>query len=213
MRYRVATDTWDAPVLIESDDVGIAQAPQVAVDTSGNAAAVWVQFDGARYDVRASHYAPGTDTWSRALLSLTATAGSGGAPQVGFDAAGNALAVWAQEDGPFYSIWSNRYTAGVGWGKAERIETGDAGDAALPQIAIDAAGDAFAVWYQSSGKSNDVWVNRYTAGTGWGTPALLETLAGQALRPQVAVDGSGNAIAIWDQFDGSRISIWAGLYR
>jgi len=47
----------------------------------------------------------------------------------------------------------------------------------------------------------------------WGTAQLIETDdAGEALRPQIAVDGSGNAIAVWQQFDGTRNNIWANRF-
>ena len=144
-------------------------------------------------------------------LIHSAGPGSGDAPRVAFDASGNAIAIWAQGSS-LSNIWSNRYTAGVGWGTAVQIENNSAGSAALPQVAVYPAGDAVAVWYQFNGASYDVWVNRYKLGAGWGTPALLETLAGHALRPQIAV-GAVGAVAVWDQFDGTRISIWASEYR
>jgi hypothetical protein len=59
------------------------------------------------------------------------------------------------------------------------------------------------------------WANRYTASSNsWGTAALIETdNADSAFHPQIAVDGSGNAIAVWYQFDGMRSSIWANRYQ
>ena len=49
--------------------------------------------------------------------------------------------------------------------------------------------------------------------SGWGTAVLIETdNVGNAYNPQVAVDESGNAIAVWKQFDGTRSNIWANRY-
>src|SRR3972149_1775052 len=48
---------------------------------------------------------------------------------------------------------------------------------------------------------------------GWGTPTLLETnSAGDSQNPQVAVDPSGSAIAVWHQGGGARWNIWANRF-
>ena len=88
-------------------------------------------------------------------------------PQVAMDATGNAIAVWEQSDGTRVNIWTNRYTAGVGWGTAQLIENDNAGDATAPAIGTDAAGNAVAVWQQSDGTHTNVYANRYVAGAGW----------------------------------------------
>jgi hypothetical protein len=67
------------------------------------------------------------------------------------------LAVWVQSG----SIWSNRYTAGTGWGTAALIETDNADDARAAQIAVDANGNALAVWTQWDGTRNNIWTNRF----------------------------------------------------
>jgi hypothetical protein len=41
---------------IENDDAGDATAPSVAVDSRGNAQAVWQQFDGMRINVISDHF-------------------------------------------------------------------------------------------------------------------------------------------------------------
>ncbi len=213
-RYTVATDTWGTAALIESGDAGTAESPQIAVDASGNGVAVWSYFDGARFNIMATHYNAGTNTWGPAAVSLTASPGSANGAQIAFDAAGNAIAVWSQEDGTRSSLWANRFEPGGGWGTAVLVESDDAGSANDPQIAFDGSGNATVVWHQYDGTRTNIWANRYTAGTGWGTAALRETNnAGDASRAQIAIDGNGNAIAVWDQSDGNRISVWASHYR
>jgi len=135
-------------------------------------------------------------------------------PQVAADANGNATVVWAQFDGTRNNIWSNRYTASVGWGAAELMELDDAGDALDPQVAVDANGNAMAVWHQSDGTRNNIWSNRYTAGAGWGAAELIETdNADHAVDPQVAVDPSGRATAVWQQSDGIRNNIQSNRFE
>ncbi len=135
-------------------------------------------------------------------------------PRLAMDPAGNGLAVWLQSDGVRYNVWANRYTAGVGWGTASLIETNDGSPMnGLPSVAMDAQGNGLAVWTQSDGTRYNIWANRYVAGSGWGTPTLIETdNAGDARTPQVAMDPSGNAVAVWEQSDGVRYNIWANSY-
>ena len=48
----------------------------------------------------------------------------------------------------------------------------------------------------------------------WGTAQLIEMDdSGDAYSPQVEVDGSENAIAVWAQDDGTRESIWSNTRR
>jgi hypothetical protein len=158
------------------------------------------------------------------VLIETDDAGSAIAPQIALDAAGNALAVWTQSDGtcdsitcesiPRDNIWSNHYTVGSGWGAAGLIETDDTGNASSPQIALDAAGNALAVWTQSDGTRDNIWSNRYTVGSGWGTAELIETDdAGDATAPQIALDTAGNALAVWYLFDGIQNHLWSNRFE
>ncbi|PCJ88349.1 MAG: hypothetical protein COA54_03545 [Thiotrichaceae bacterium] len=202
---------WSAAALIETE-VGTANTPQVTFDTNGNAFAVWTQFDGSRDSIWSNRFIANSG-WGTAELLETDDAGTAADPQVAIDINGNALAVWSQSDGTRTNIYSNRYVAGTGWGTAELIETDDAGNALVPQVAIDANGNALAVWYQSDGTRLNINSNRYLAGTGWGTAELIETdNAGPAADPQVAFDSAGNALAVWEQFDGTRNNIWSNRY-
>ncbi len=72
------------------------------------------------------------------------------------------MAVWQQHDGTRRNIWANRYTAGSGWGTAALIESEDDGGASRPEIAIDAAGNAWAVWVQYDDPRYNIWANHYS---------------------------------------------------
>ena len=48
--------------------------------------------------------------------------------------------------------------------------------------------------------------------TGWGTAELIETDNGYDNSPHVAVDTSGNAVAVWIRSDGRYNNIWANCY-
>ena len=210
-RYTAGTG-WGTSIHIATDNAGSGRSPQIAFDANGNALAVWEQWDGMRGNIWSNRYAVGTG-WGAAVLIETDNAGSAGSPLIAFDVNGNALAVWTQSDGTRVHIWSNRYTAGTGWGTGAIIETDNAGDGGRPQVAFDASGNALAVWTKFDGTLNKIWANRYSAGTGWGTAALIETdNTGNAGNPQIAIEANGNALALWEQWDGARDNIWSNRY-
>jgi hypothetical protein len=204
---------WNSAGLVENDDTGDAQYPQIAFDSDGNALAVWHQWDGSYISIYANRYVAGSG-WVGAEL-IENGAGDAQYPQIAIDGDGNALAVWQQDSGGVHSIWANRYVAGSGWDDtaAELIESGT-GDAAYPQIAFDADGNAIAVWYQWGSTADDVWANRYVAGIGWDSTAaeIIDSGTGSAWHPQIAFDSDGNAIAVWQQYTGGRYSIYANRY-
>jgi len=104
--------------------------------------------------------------------------------------------------------WSFTTADGV-WGSAEQIDNNDVGLTSSPQVAIDANGNAIAVWLQAS----DVWANRYTAGSGWGMPERIATdNEGDVSGLQVAINTNGNAVAVWHQSEGTSHNIWANHY-
>jgi hypothetical protein len=215
-RYTVGVG-WGAAGVIESG-TSPAYYPEIAFDLGGNALAAWVQTS----NVWVNSYAPGTG-WVPANAATIENAGGVSGLDVAFDALGNALVVWSRDDGSENpTIWSNRFIAGTGpgtgWGTAEMIETIEAGTrgAFSPQVAFDADGHALAVWVQENAENywrNDVWSNRYTAGVGWGTAERIETGAGNASYPQIAIDANGNAMAVWTQNDGTRNRIWFNRYE
>jgi hypothetical protein len=76
------------------------------------------------------------------------------------------------------------------------------------QIAMDAKGNAIAVWNQPQ---VGVWSARYVAGSGWQTPQLIGSGAGSE-GAAVDIDSLGNAVAVWDQPVGGQRFIWANRF-
>ena len=182
--------------------------PQVAMNASGSAFAVWAQYDGTFYRIYSKRYISGTG-WDAAELIDSDVVNDLGYPQIDVDAAGDAFVVWTRYDGAHYNVYTAKHPAATTWGAAVPID-GDTGSAGSPQIAVNANGDAFAVWYQSDGTRYNIWSNRrLVTGTGWGTAELIETdNAGSAYDPQVVV-GANSAFAVWRQNDGTRDNVWA----
>ena len=207
----VAGFGWGTPMLIGGANQGSPERPGLAVNQTGDGFAVWQQWDGSRYNVWASRFVVGSG-WGLASLIETNNSGSAYAPQVAVDQSGDAIAVWSQSDGTRYNIWANRYVVGSGWGTATLVETDNTGNALDVEVGVSDAGGALAVWKQWDGTRDNIWASRYVVGSGWGTPTLLETDSGAASFPDVAVDASGAAIAVWYQHDGARYNIRANRY-
>ena len=209
---RCSAGVWGTAKLIDNG-ANPAHNPEVAMDGKGNAIALWEQFDGAYFSIYSNRYSAGG--WGTAKLIETA-AGDALDSQIAMDSNGNAVAVWKQSDvgtsygSEGYSIYSARCSAGV-WGTAKVIDTG-VGSSYCPQIAMDGKGTAIAVWMHFGlPTDNNIYVNRYSAGA-WGTPKAIKTGAGAAYDPQIAMDGKGTAIAVWQQYDGAHVSIYSSRY-
>lgn len=216
-RYTAADDRWGTPEPIDDDNGGDAEEAKIGGDAKGNAMAVWRQSndrgaDDPRFDIWSARYTSSDGQWGPAELVESHDTGSASAPQVAVAPNGDAVAVWVQFDGTNFDVWSNRYTFDVGWGTAEGIETDDRGPAESPQVAVDPNGNAVAVWTQSDGVQFRVWSNRYTPDTKWGRhQAIGRDTGGRSWWPRVAMDGDGNALAVWAQEDkpAERFDIWS----
>ncbi|MCH8843724.1 MAG: hypothetical protein IID61_12240 [SAR324 cluster bacterium] len=147
----------DLPVLIETQS-SIAGEPRVALDDSGNGMAVWIQADAANSEffesVFAARFDGSTVTWS-VPVKISTLAAAAKMPDVDFDAAGNAYAVWAQSDTGPDSIFSARYDVSSDtWEPPVSVES-ETQAAKEPRIAVNGVGDAMVVWIQFNGV-NDV---------------------------------------------------------
>ena len=215
--YSADSGTWESSAtLLENGDAGDADNPQIAVDGAGNALAVWYQDDGTNDSIYANRYSADSGTWdSSAALLENGDAGDADDPQISVDGAGNALAVWHQDDGTNDSIYANRYSADSGtWdSSAALLENGDAGDADDPQISVDGAGNAIVVWEQDDGTTDNVRAISYTASNGWSTAATLESSDDGASDVQVAVSSAGNAVAVWEQYNGMHPDLYANRFE
>lgn len=210
-RY-VAGSGWHPqglPTTIATSAAGAVGSHRLAVDAAGSAMAVWTQHDGTTESIYSSRHVAGA--WGAPALVETSSNWVGSV-SVAMDGNGNAIVVWYEADnGDVTSIWARRYVAGVG-GTAVRIDDSSSyTSGGFPQIAMDATGNAMAVWNQGS----YTWANRYVAGSGWAGATLIDSAAagGSSSAPQVAVDANGNAIAVWPHSGVSGPNIWGNVFR
>ncbi len=197
---------WSVPEIIDTAS-GNAGAPQAAFNSKGNGMAVWVQRVGNVERIHARPYVAGSG-WGAVTILSSPTAIYVSAPRVVLDSSDNANVIWPQETNiNRYRIWSSRFGVGGGWSAAAPIgpeHSYTPGYGYGARIAVDAGGNAMAVWGHSSAISGAVWASRYVPGQGWGTAAEIDLLPGQtsgypAGFPQVALDPGGKALAVWVQ--------------
>ncbi len=54
--FTTVDGAWGNPILIETNNAGNAVTPQIAIDSNGNALAVWYQFDGTHFNIWANRF-------------------------------------------------------------------------------------------------------------------------------------------------------------
>jgi hypothetical protein len=203
---------WGAEQTIESMN-GLATFPDIAFDPSGNAMAVWTQPSAGIVYVWSNRYVPGTTGWEGPQQVETNSSNASNA-RIAFDSAGNALAVWVQNNGGIHNSWANRYTPTGGWQSAQRIDNDDMSAVYSPKIIIDNNGDAIAVWSQDNGSFESIWATRYLVSSGWETAEKIQSgdTSVEAGDVNIAIGGNNHAIAVWYQSDGSLRKIWANEF-
>jgi hypothetical protein len=215
---------WGVPELLETDNVGDAHSPHIAIDASGNAVAVWLQSDGLRDNVWSNAF-DSSAGWGSAQLVETDNVGDAAAAQVAFAADGTAFAIWSQADGTLNgsgiaqpnTVWSNQFAAGS-WGSAERIENNSSLHAFGTQLGVDGVGNLMALWSDTGdGSTYNISTNQYFAGIGWQSDQLLRAGAFGDVdnNPQVsarlAMNANGDAAVVWSEA-ASPASVWAATY-
>ena len=219
--YRNDNSVWarrndEAAVQIETNSslaVDFDHGPQVAVDASGNAYVIWTQYDaGTTRHILASRYDVHDANWS-VPVRVDVGAGEAVQPQIAIDASNNPIIVWSQVDSTGHnSIYAKRCTD-ESTCTLSRLDHHDTSDARYPQIATDASGNAFVVWWDDDGTRANIYANRY-AGGGWDTAAtLLEQDNYDVTAPYIGMDDHGNAYAVWGQDDWTATGWYVDINR
>jgi hypothetical protein len=136
-------------------------------------------------------------------------------PKVAIDASGNSVFVWRRSDGgttcgggPCMRIQTrSRSAAGV----LSPIQTLSAsGQSSFhPQVAVDGNGNAVFVWQRSDGTNLRVQTRTRSAAGVLSSTLTLSAAGEPAENPQLAVDGNGNAVFVWQRFDANNERIQA----
>ena len=226
--------TWNTPIHIfggTEPSQGSPRVPQVSMDDSGNALLVWQMRTSV--ELMSSYFSANTDEWNTATefadSSITTSP-----IKLAMNTNGSAIAVWRENitilvDGFGVTrpiIQGRPFDPINGWGLSQLISfadhTTDVDGSFTPQLSINSSGDATVVWVHDKilpdfNSEANVWSRQYSATSGWQSSVLLETNDLKfAITPQIAMNDSGKAIAIWvhkseDLASGLK-SIWVNSY-
>jgi hypothetical protein len=204
---RPAGGAFAAPVDVSAAGLQ-APLPDVAIDNAGNATVVWTQTTAAGATAQAATRPAGGAF--AAPVDLSATGQVSGA-RVGGDGAGETVAVWAHVDAASHWV-VQAATRPAGGGFTAPVDLSVAGrDAVDPQVALDAAGNALAVWSRSDGATGIVQLATRPAGGSFTAPADVSAAGGEARVPDVAAGPSGDAAVTWQRSDGTNTIVQAAV--
>lgn len=174
----------------------------------------------------------GAHSWSDTLIfgppsPVNSNAFEGDAPDrfpsIATDGAGTWIVVWSSEDSLGDTIGTDQdvlYAVSVDngetWTPAAPLNTNAASDGPInarddqfPKIVTDRAGNWIAVWTVRQGDRRDIFASLSTNnGATWSDPVAVNSDEGAVnevldVNVELATDGNGNWIAVWERFNGS----------
>ncbi|HEX3241461.1 MAG TPA: PKD domain-containing protein [Solirubrobacterales bacterium] len=200
---RPAGGTFSSPEVISSSAADSSE-PEVAMDGTGNAIAVWSEFDGADSVVKAALRPPAGGFEPADDLSESGESSFG--PEIAMTPGGLATAVWTVADTGALSIETSSRPPGGDFSAAAEV-TPAAEQSVSPvdtDLKMNDAGDAVVAWPGRSTNGQPVVRAAIRTGTGaFSAPAEVSASSPDFLHPDVAIDAGGNATVIWNRSDGA----------
>ena len=221
--YEVEAREWSAAEDFErSSGIGASIIPIVATSREGAAVVAWTKGDllTGTVTAQARRLAVGASSWGIAEEVARDTTMVGNTTLIvtgaAINDAGTAFVVWQDaEQEQVTTVWVSRYDESLGvWGEPERLGLPGMEVAQLPQIAVDPAGNAIAVWGAYVQEHQQVWVNHYRANVGrWEGAQVLESDSdANCLAPQIGVDDMGYAILVFTRQNVDGEAVWSNRY-
>lgn len=205
--YKPFGSNWQTPATLTCP-LGSAFQPQIAVDPSGNLTAIWSE---GRCDVSLqSSYKPFESYWEEPKTVFAPENKGTFNSQLAVDGNGNAIAVWQLQDDNFNSIIQSSFKPFEGTWQTipDQLSTGQS--AVIPHLAINAKGDATAVWRLNDNDQSVIQASSKRFGENWqATPDTLSSPLLSCVAPQVVVNSIGSALVIWQAQNDNAVFIQA----
>lgn len=201
---------WLGPERVEDNSSAEDRIVEVAMDSAGNAMAVWTRYEAA-IDVMASRHEVGVG-WAEPVVLDSSELADSSFPSVAVDGNDDFTVVWSQWEMAQPSIWAKRYDATGGWEDAESLSM--SGVFAQPLVVVGDGGDALCTWQHMDGTGfYEVWCCVYEAGVGWSVPSVMGSNANtNHYSPRAAIDGDGNGVVVWIRSGGMEDGIYSRFY-
>jgi hypothetical protein len=195
---RPAGGSWTSAQRI-STPAAATESPRLAMDTLGNAVAVWQRSTGHDSVVQAA-IRPAGGEWTEAR-DLSSPG------EVAFNAdvaleAGRMTAVWTVLGDRRTVVQTSSATVAGPWEPVRTI-SGPIGNASTPVVAMDDEGAAVAAWRWVDGAFLVVQAASRSKDGAWSAPEVLSGPGRSASQPLIAMDAEGNALIAWLRFNGS----------
>ncbi len=210
---------WRIPVTVGHGGRFGGARPLVGINARGNAVLVWEQrHDNAGTDIQASSRPAARRSWL-APVDIGSVVGQAADAQLAVNAGGRAVVVWDSSTATEVSVEAAAGSvARRAWAAPANLERFSRHEsvptcgvlgrvcpllkarplpAPRPEIAIDARGDAVAMWEQAKSFGDGIVRIAYrpAGSSAWQTPVSIA--AKSASTPEVAMDARGEAIAVW----------------
>ncbi len=194
-------ETWGTPETIATrTNDGATSAPEVALGRTGAVVVVWAE--AAR--TNGSLFASTRDTSWSTPIALDDRTGPARFPSVALDAEDRAVVVWQQDDLASHSGINAVRRDGGTWSTPVQIGRDQTGAGVRqPQVALDAAGNAIAVWIQEhvplTHASMQARASRMDTTGRWSDESGHGGIAWSVTPPRVAAGRDGQAFAVWSE--------------
>jgi len=216
--------TWQPEAAIEQNNTGtgFSFGPAALLDGSGNALAGWSNGRTGAGIVASNYFSRSTGGWVFQLPpdgidllggvpgSFTSF-GTTGRVQLAASTGGDFLLAWQRtpfddpENGS--EVLIARFTSSTRtWSDAQTLVPSSSQNVQLQRIGSDAGGNALVLWTESDGMRTALKAIRLDhAGAACSAVQVIDrAVGGGAARADLGVDPQGQAIAIWQQFEGGR---------
>lgn len=192
--------------------------PAIAVDSSGNAYAAWQDYRNGNADIYfARADSPGYVFGANVRVDDTGTGASGQTSvDIAVDGLGTVYVIWQDERDGNPDIYLAKSTdGGVTFSASVRVD--DTATATthqtLPSIAIDGSNNLYVVWQDNRNGIIDAYFTKSVDG---GVTFEANSRIGDAgslvarqMRPDIAVDASGNAFVAWEDDRNGNLDIYS----
>jgi len=185
---------WLGPETLQEENGPVRFGPYAVMADEGEAVEVWGGSGGRNETSR-----PPGGPWA-APGTLTGDEAGPGHPCVGEGPGGETLVVWPRFHEGQLIIRATIRLPGVGWSTA--VDLGTTPYEALQMgscdVAIDASGDAVAVWsVETVFEFESVWAAYRPSGAAWESAVELRSPEALFVRPTAAIDSAGEALVAW----------------
>lgn len=182
-RTRLDGQSWEE-LLTVSD--GNSASVDMIVDADGNATAVWLENTFVKTSSKTLE-----GSWE--AVSILSLSGSSD-PCLAVDSSGNVVAVWARNG----NIESSTKLSGQAWSSMPDVIGSNS--ATLPKVSIGENGDVIAVWQAVNASINGIYSASKTLAGSWTGAQQISSSDFHAVRPDIAVEPNGKAIAVWFRY-------------